>query len=212
MTWDNFFHGLFLELGALGKNKVDTELLKELLGAPGGGSLGPSLPAFKTFVQANSVKGFPGMFQFAVVEDAHAIARKSSQDAYNQAQHYEDGSGGVAQNPANAVKFYQAAADEGFPVAQAKMAGIYFHGLLGCGSNMNLAVKYINLALGTADIKADHFANTVDKWRFENHATVKYTGPSLFFSVKGELLDISITSSKLTVNFENINKLKTLVY
>ncbi|KAJ3376351.1 Leucine-rich repeat serine/threonine-protein kinase 2, partial [Entophlyctis sp. JEL0112] len=188
MTWDNFFHGLFLELGALGKNQVDTELLKDLLGAPGGGSQGPSLPAFKTFVQANSVKGFPGMFQFAVVEDAHAIARKSSQDAYHQAQCYEDGSGGFAQNPANAVKFYQAAADEGLPLAQAKMGGIYFHGLLGCSNNMDLAVKYMNLALGSADVTTDHFTNAVIKQTIEKNNLLAYKGPMLF-SGKGELLD-----------------------
>ncbi|KAJ3212082.1 Leucine-rich repeat serine/threonine-protein kinase 2, partial [Entophlyctis luteolus] len=209
MTWDNFLHGLYFELG---RKKIDAELLKEHLEGPAGGSQGPTLPACKTFVQANSVEGFPGMFQFAVVEDAHAIARKSSQDAYSQAQHYEDGSGGFAQNSANAVKFYQAAADEGLPLAQAKMAGIYFHGLLGCSNNLDLAVKYINLALGTADVAAHHFTNAVRKVRIENKKLVEYTGPSLLFSGKGELLEISITWSKLTVNLENIGKIKTLVY
>ncbi|KAJ3368155.1 hypothetical protein HDU84_001747, partial [Entophlyctis sp. JEL0112] len=68
MTWNNFFHGIFLELGALGNNNIDTELLKTVLETPAGGSQGPSLPAFKTFVQANSVKGFPAMFLFAVIE------------------------------------------------------------------------------------------------------------------------------------------------
>ncbi|KAJ3206180.1 Leucine-rich repeat serine/threonine-protein kinase 2 [Entophlyctis luteolus] len=204
MTWDNFCHGLFLELGALGKNKIDTELLKDLLGAPGGGSQGPSLPAFKTFVQANSVKGFPGMFQFAVMEgklcckshksshissDEHAIACKSCHDAYNQAQHYEDGSGGLARSAASAVRFYKAAADERYPLAQAKMAGIYLHGLLGLSKNMDLAIEYINLALGTADVNIDHFANS-EKWRIEKNGRVKYMGPSLVFSGKGELLDM----------------------
>ncbi|KAJ3376966.1 Leucine-rich repeat serine/threonine-protein kinase 2 [Entophlyctis sp. JEL0112] len=196
MTWDNFFHGLFLELGTLGKNKIDTELLKKLLETPAGGSQGPSLPAFKTFVQANSVNGFPGMFQFAVLEGklyAHAAARKSSQDAYIQGQHYEDGSGGFAQNAANAVRFYQAAANEKLPLAQAKMAGIYFHGLLGCSKSTPSAVDFINAALGTTaavTVTDSHFTNTVHKWRIEKNEHVEYTGPSLFFSGKGELLDM----------------------
>ncbi|KAJ3192831.1 Leucine-rich repeat serine/threonine-protein kinase 2, partial [Entophlyctis luteolus] len=209
MTWDSLFQGLFFELG---RKKIDTELLREHLEGPARGSQGPSLAAFKTFVQANSVKGFPGMFQFAVVEDAHEVARKSGHDAYSQAQHYEYGSGGFTQNAVTAVKFYQAAADEKLPVAQAKMAGIYFHGRLGSSKQPGLAVKYINLALGATDVKTYHFTNAVDKWRIENNKLVKYTGPSLFFSGKGDLLDIAIAKSNIAVKLVLISMIQTLVY